>query len=64
LVQITKMWANLVLFIFNLFTFQKYQGHISLGNCEKPVPFPTIEVLLMQKNLRLLFSVGGSVYSF
>jgi len=49
------MWANLVLFIFNLFTFQKYQGHISLGNCKKPVPFPRIEVLLMQKNLRLLF---------
>jgi len=31
-------------------------GQIYLDNSEKPVPFPRIEVFLMQKNLSVLFS--------
>jgi len=29
---------------------------------EKPVPFPRIKVLLMQKNVNVLFSVGGNIF--
>jgi len=27
----------------------KFEGQIYLGNSEKPLPFPTIEALLLQK---------------
>ncbi len=43
---------------------EKYYGQISPGNSEKQVPFPRIEVLLMQKKLSVLFPVGGSMWHF
>ncbi len=55
--------ANLVFYILFVYLSNpgKYQGQISQGNSEKPVAFPRIEVLLMQKNLIALFTVVVSI---
>jgi len=60
LVKITKKWANLVFsifFIFHLFTFPIWENiiQISLGKTKKTVPFPRVEVLLMQKKPKCTF---------
>jgi len=54
--------ANLVFYILFVYLSNpgKYQGQISQGNSEKPVAFPRIEVLLMQKTEVYFFPVGGS----
>jgi len=65
LVKISKKWGNLAFLLFlYLICLLLKSGKMLRPNfpwyCEKQVPFPKIEVLLMQKTQVYFFPVGGS----